>query len=273
MSFTTEPEPPRHVAVEILPGIRRLVAQNVTPMTYFGTNTYLIDHPDGTIVLDPGPAEHPEHVDDIMTATGGRISLILLSHTHHDHHGLLSALRTASGAPTCGFTQSADPNISTDLTLADGETRAGLTALHTPGHAADHLCFARDDGVLFSADHVMAWSTTVVSPPGGNMAAYFRSLERLLSRQDRILLPGHGPMLREPRSYMRALLAHRRQREAAIAEVVQRHPADTQTLMNQLYHKLEPTLRRAAERNVLSHLLKLEEEGRVVRRGEVWHAA
>jgi glyoxylase-like metal-dependent hydrolase (beta-lactamase superfamily II) len=123
----------------------------------------------------------------------------------------------------------------------------------------------------------MAWSTTVVSPPGGSMAAYFRSLERLLARQDKILLPGHGPLLREPRSYMRALLAHRRQREAAIAEVVQGNPVDTPTLMNQLYHKLDPTLRRAAERNVLSHLLKLEEEGRVVRQGavgcEVWHAA
>jgi glyoxylase-like metal-dependent hydrolase (beta-lactamase superfamily II) len=148
MAFNAEPTPLRHVAVEILPGIRRLVAENVTPMTYHGTNTYLLDHPKGTIVIDPGPESHPEHVNDILRAAG-KISLILLSHTHHDHHGLLSALRDASGAPTCGFTQSADPKITTDLHLADGETVDGLTAIHTPGHCGDHLCLSLPGGVLF----------------------------------------------------------------------------------------------------------------------------
>jgi glyoxylase-like metal-dependent hydrolase (beta-lactamase superfamily II) len=155
--------------------------------------------------------------------------------------------------------------------LTDGDTIGGLTAVHTPGHAADHLCFARSDGLLFSADHVMAWSTTVVSPPGGNMGDYFRSLERMMTRQDTIYLPGHGPILREPRAYVRALLFHRRQREAAIFEALQAAASDTKGLMSQLYHKLDPTLQRAAERNVLSHLLKLEEEGRVIRAGEQWH--
>jgi glyoxylase-like metal-dependent hydrolase (beta-lactamase superfamily II) len=273
MSFTTEPVPVRHVPTEVLPGVRRLVAQNVTPMTYHGTNTYILDRDEGAIVLDPGPESDPGHVDDIMRACDGKIALILLSHTHHDHHGLLAALRTASGAPTCGFTQSADPAITTDLHLADGESRGGLTAVHTPGHCADHLCFAMPDGVLFSADHVMAWSTTVVSPPGGKMAAYFRSLERLLARDDKCYLPGHGPVLREPRAYVRALLFHRRQREAAIADALRAGPANTSTLMGTLYHKLDPALRRAAERNVLAHLLKLEEEGRVGRDGDTWHIA
>jgi glyoxylase-like metal-dependent hydrolase (beta-lactamase superfamily II) len=271
MSFTTEPLPPRHVAEEVLPGIRRLVAPNVTPMTYHGTNTYIIDGPEGAVVIDPGPESHPGHVDDVMRACNGKIALIMLSHTHHDHHGLLAALRTASGAPTCGFTHTADPSVTTDLHLADGESLSGLTAVHTPGHCADHICLALPGGILFSADHVMAWSTTVVSPPGGHMAAYFRSLERLLARDDSCYLPGHGPILREPRAYVRALLFHRRQREAAVAEALQSGPTDTESLMDQLYHKLNPTLRRAAERNVLAHLLKLEEEGRVGRHGDLWY--
>jgi glyoxylase-like metal-dependent hydrolase (beta-lactamase superfamily II) len=272
MAFLTEPEPLRHTALDVLPGIRRVVARNPAPMTYHGTNTYLIDRPEGTIVLDPGPEGHPEHVEDIMRATDGRIALILLSHTHHDHHGSLEALRAASGAPTYGFSQSADPAITTAHKLAHGETLAGLTAIHTPGHAADHLCFAMAGGILFSADHVMAWSTTVVSPPGGDMAAYFRSLKLLLAREDRIYLPGHGPALAEPHPYVGDLLRHRQEREAAIAAALGRGPAGPRDIMQSLYSKLDPTLQRAAERNVLAHLIKLEAEGRAVRDGEIWRA-
>jgi glyoxylase-like metal-dependent hydrolase (beta-lactamase superfamily II) len=270
MAFLSESEPARHVALDVLPGIRRVVARNPAAMTYHGTNTYLIDRPEGTIVLDPGPEGHPEHVEDIMRATGGKISLILLSHSHHDHHGLLDALRLASGAPTYGFTQSANPAVSTDHHLADGDTIAGLTAIHTPGHAGDHLCLAMAGGILFSADHVMAWSTTVVSPPGGDMSAYFRSLERLLARDDRVYLPGHGPALPDPHPYVRDLLQHRQQREAAIVAALRRRPGGAGDIMRELYSKLDPTLQRAAERNVLAHLMKLEAEGQVERDGEIW---
>jgi glyoxylase-like metal-dependent hydrolase (beta-lactamase superfamily II) len=272
MAFLTEPAPARGVAEPILPGVRRLVAENPTPMTYHGTNTYLIDGPDGLTVLDPGP-DLPAHVAAILAATGGQVARIVLTHTHHDHLGALPALRSATGAPTYGWHRSADDSFSPDHPLQDGDEVAGMTAVFTPGHAADHLCFAMPGGLLFSGDHVMSWSTSTVSPPGGSMSDYFASLERLLGRDDVAYLCGHGPLLRNPHPYVRELLAHRQAREAAIAAALQAGPASTLGLMESLYSKLNPVLRRAAERNVHSHLLKLEAEGRARRDGELWVAA
>ena len=272
MPFLTEAEPPRHEALEVLPGIRRIVAGNPGVMTYHGTNTYLIDGPDGIIVLDPGP-ESDAQIRDILRATDGRIARILLSHTHRDHLGATAGLQAATGAPTIGFRRSADPSFTPDLPLNDGDIVAGMLALHTPGHAADHLCFARPDGILFSADHVMSWSSSVVSPPGGNMSDYFASLRRLLARDDRLYLPGHGPKLADPRPFVEDMLAHRIARENAIATALNRAPAATQELVDALYSQVQPTLRRAAERNVIAHLLKLETEGRAARDGDGWVAA
>jgi glyoxylase-like metal-dependent hydrolase (beta-lactamase superfamily II) len=199
MPFLTEPEPDRGAVLPVMPGISRIVAANPGPMTYYGTNTYLIETPDGTVVLDPGPESHPEHVQAILRATGGNIALIVVSHTHHDHVGAVAELQDATGAPTVGFRISGLETFDPDIKLADGDSVAGMQALHTPGHASDHLCFAlpAKDGtaVLFSADHVMSWSTSVVSPPGGNMSDYFNSLRLLLDRTDDVFLPGHGPPL------------------------------------------------------------------------------
>jgi glyoxylase-like metal-dependent hydrolase (beta-lactamase superfamily II) len=272
MPFLTEPEPPRHVALPVLPGITRIVAANPGVMTYHGTNTYLIEDSDGFIVLDPGP-DDAAHVQAIVTATEGRVRSILLSHTHRDHVGAAAALKAATGAVTYGFRRSAAPDFTPDEPLNDGDEAAGLTALHTPGHASDHLCFARPDGVLFSADHVMSWNSSIVNPPDGDMAAYFASLERLLDRQDKVFLPGHGPLLPNPRDLARELLHHRQMREAAIAAALSPRPVDTWHLVDRLYSQVHPTLRRAAERNVVAHLLKLEREGRAAREGESWRAA
>ncbi|MDE2515909.1 MAG: MBL fold metallo-hydrolase [Rhodospirillales bacterium] len=277
MGFLTEPEPPRGAALPVLPGIRRIVAANPGPMTYHGTNTYLIDAPDGTIVLDPGP-EDAAHVAAVLAASGGRVALILLSHTHHDHVGAVAALQAASGARVAGWHDSALAGFSPDLPLDDGAEIAGFTAIFTPGHAADHLCFAgrAADGqpILFSADHVMSWSSSVVSPPGGNMADYFASLRRLLARtEDEIYLPGHGPGLAAPRDLVAQLLRHREAREAAIAAKLAEGPLGTYALMDALYSQTDPRLRRAAERNVLAHLLKLSAEGRVRQNGEIWESA
>jgi len=276
MPFLTEPEPERGVILPILPGISRIVANNPGPMTYYGTNTYLIDTSEGVVVLDPGPEDHPEHIEAILRATGGTVALILVSHTHHDHVGAVPALQEATGAPTVGFTESMIDSFDADVKLADGDTIAGMQAMHTPGHASDHLCFsltARDGkAVLFSADHVMSWSTSVVSPPSGDMAAYFASLRLLLDRSDDMYLPGHGPPLPQPRELVREMLHHRMARERAIADKLQEGPADTYVLMDTLYSQVHPRLRRAAERNVLAHLLKMELEGKVVRDGEHWRA-
>jgi glyoxylase-like metal-dependent hydrolase (beta-lactamase superfamily II) len=273
MAFLTEPEPTRGAAHPVMPGVRRLVAANPGPMTYHGTNTYLIDTPDGLAVLDPGP-DRAEHVRHILDATGAeKVALIILSHSHHDHLGAVPALKQATGAPVAGFHTSADPGFTADIKLGHGDAIAGMVALHTPGHCSDHLCFATTiDGTetLFSADHVMSWSSSVVSPPDGDMAAYFSSLHLLLGRQDAVYLPGHGPPLPGPLGLVRDLLAHRQARERAIEEALDQGPASTATLMETLYSQTHPMLRRAAERNVLAHLLKLRGEGKVRQDGDLW---
>ncbi len=276
MAFLTEREPERGAVLPVLPGISRIVAANPGPMTYHGTNTYLIETDDGLVVLDPGP-DDAAHVDAILRGTGGKVDLILISHTHHDHVEAAPALQAATGAPTAGFRDSALESFTPDVPLADGDAIAGMPAIHTPGHASDHLCFAykAKDGtaVLFSADHVMSWNSSVVSPPGGDMRAYFASLKRALDRADDVFLPGHGPALPEPQKLTRALLFHRMERERSILARLKQGAATTVALRDALYSQTHPRLQRAAERNVLAHLLKLEAERKAVRDDDLWRAA
>lgn len=268
--FLSEPGPARDVPLPVLPGIRRIVADNPSVMTYHGTNTYLLEDDDNRfIVIDPGP-DDAKHVDAILRATDARVSRILLTHTHHDHLGATAALKAASGAPTVGYHVSADDTFDPDILLRDGDQIGSLTAVHTPGHARDHLCFARQDGLMFSGDHVMGWSSSIVNPPKGDMQAYFSSLRLLLARDEKTYLPGHGPLIGNPRAYVEALLFHREQRERAILQALDGEARDTYDLMDRLYSKIDPTLRRAAERNVIAHLIKLEGEGYAMKDGERW---
>lgn len=269
MAFLKEPEPQRGVALSVLPGISRIVANNPGLMTYHGTNTYLIDTDDGFVVLDPGP-DDAGHLDDVIAATKGRISAILVSHSHSDHLGATSSLKARTGARTLAFHRVADPSFEPDVLIQDRDTVAGMLAIHTPGHASDHLCFARPDGVVFSADHVMSWSSSIVSPPDGNMAAYCRSLRLMLSRDDMLYLPGHGPPLPNPRGYVEDLLNRRIAREEEIFASLLAGPATAWNLMDRLYSKTDSWLRRAAERNVVAHLEKLLTEGRVEQHGDQW---
>lgn len=271
MSFLTEAEPVRGTALPVAPGVLRIIAPNPGPFTYNGTNTYLIDGEGGYSVLDPGP-DDAGHLKAILAATGGRIRKILLSHTHADHLAGLPALQAATGAPACGFHASADPGFTADIPLRDGDTVDGWSVLHTPGHAADHICLARADGVVFTADHIMSWSTSIVSPPGGNMRQYFASLDRMLARHDRLHLPGHGPPMHEPRQYVQFLRDHRTQREKAIAAALAAGPQTPAQLVDALYVGLADRLKPAAVRSVTAHLEKLGEEGRAADRGGVWHA-
>ncbi len=260
LPLLTEPEPPRGVAFSVAPGIRRLVAPNPGPLTYHGTNTYLIEGAAGTTVLDPGP-DDPEHVAAILAAAGGTVARIFLTHGHADHIGALPALRAATGAAV----------FAVRVGLADGAAIGLWTALHTPGHAPDHVCFARADGVVFSGDHVMGWASTVVIPPDGDMAAYIASLRLLLLRQDDALfLPGHGPPIANPRGFTEALLAHRLGREAAIRAALAEAPQTAAALVARLYVPLDPRLRPAAEASVTAHLLKLQAEAVAERQDGVW---
>jgi glyoxylase-like metal-dependent hydrolase (beta-lactamase superfamily II) len=268
MSFLIEPEPPRGVAVEMLPGIRRIVARNPSLMTYHGTNTFLLNSDAGLTVIDPGP-DDAEHVADIIRAAGDTpITRIVLSHTHHDHYGALNALKQATGAPSWGYHTSGSPKFVADHKLDDGDEIAGLKAVFTPGHAQDHLSFEYHvpgtGQILFSGDHVMAWSSSIVNPPDGNMVAYYRSLELLLRRDDTMYLPAHGPAEPNPHMLVKSLLAHRQMREATILTELQRGPSTVRDIAENLYAKTHQYLKIAAERNVLAHLQKLQAEALVV---------
>jgi glyoxylase-like metal-dependent hydrolase (beta-lactamase superfamily II) len=271
LAFLSESEPARGVPLAVVPGISRIVARNPSLMTYHGTNTYLIETGDGFMILDPGP-DDDGHLDDILKATDGAVSAILLSHTHSDHLGATAALKARTGAKTYAFHLSADDAFIPDILLRHGDSALGMLAIHTPGHASDHLCFAYRDGILFSADHVMSWSSSIVSPPGGDMADYVRSLRLMMARDDRLYLPGHGPPLPDPRPYVQELLDRRLKREDEIAAALAAGPLGTRDLVDRLYSKTDPWLRLAAERNVVAHLLKLKSERRVEDKGELWAA-
>ncbi|MDE1907591.1 MAG: MBL fold metallo-hydrolase [Rhodospirillales bacterium] len=267
MGFLTETVPKRHATLDVLPGITRVVANNPGVMTYHGTNTYFVEREGGLVVVDPGP-EDAEHVADILSAAANRrISLILLTHTHADHFGAVPELKAACGAPVAAYAPSPKPGFMPDIALRDGDELQGFTAIFTPGHAADHLCFAtagaQGEKILFSGDHVMSWSSSIVSPPDGDMGDYYRSLQRLLARQDDVFLPGHGPLLPQPHSLTAELLAHRQKRETSLLAQLVRQEWSVAGLAARLYGKQDLFLKAAAQRNVLAHLLKLKEEGAV----------
>lgn len=270
MGFLTEPEPRRDEVHWVTADIGRLVARNPGSMTYHGTNTYIIRESGGFIVLDPGPAADSCHVESVVRATGGRIRAILISHGHSDHCGAIAALRERQEAPIYAYHEPLGAQFTPDVPLRDGERIGSFIALHTPGHAPDHLCFAHDDGLVFTGDHVMAWSSTVVSPPFGDMRAYLESLERLIRREDKVYLPGHGPALPDPRNYVRELRRRRMNREREILETIRSQAISVPEISKRLYAKLDPVLQNAAERNIISHLLKLQAEGRVESKKELW---
>lgn len=285
--FLKEDDLPPGQMQTVHPAVRRVVCNNPGPFTYRGTNTWIIGAGGTVAVLDPGP-DDASHLAAILHATEGeRITHILVSHTHRDHSPGVAALQALTGARSYGFGphltppdqggEGGDHSFHPDVSLPDGATVESdgwqLRAIHTPGHCANHLCFALEGtGVLFSADHVMAWSTTVVSPPDGDMAAYMGSLARLAARQDQLYLPGHGPPLPKPAPFVAALAAHRRDRESAIQAALRAaRRATARDLVPAVYGEaLDPRLMPAAARSLLAHLLKLETERAVAREGEYW---
>jgi glyoxylase-like metal-dependent hydrolase (beta-lactamase superfamily II) len=261
-----------------------VLAHNPSAFTYTGTQTWIVGN-DEVAVIDPGP-DDPEHVDAIVEAVGNRpLAAILCTHTHRDHSPAAAPLAERTGAPVIGCAPLAletvgpradaafDGDYSPDRVLEDGDSLEidgrRLVAVSTPGHTSNHLCFAWGDA-LFTGDHVMGWSTTVVVPPDGDMAAYMQSLGKLRQRDDRIYYPAHGPAVTKPKQYVRSLIGHRMQRERQILGLVTDRPRPIPDIVANAYPGLDPRLVTAAGGSVNAHLLDLQRRGLVVQDGELW---
>ncbi|MBY5332184.1 MBL fold metallo-hydrolase [Rhizobium leguminosarum] len=281
-------EPAYGQAVPVVSGVERVTVNNPGPFTFFGTNSYIVGS-SSVAVIDPGP-EDEAHYQALMAALGGRaVTHIVVSHTHRDHSPLAKRLQAATGAVTVGqgphrparplrdgeinpFSESSDLSFVPDIALSDGQTLSGdgwaLSAVLTPGHTANHAAFAlagRD--ILFSGDHVMAWSTSIVAPPDGSMADYMESLDRLIKREDRLLLPGHGGPVTEPSTFLRALKAHRLRREQAVLALVQAGDTQIAEMVKVIYRDTDPKLHGAAALSVLAHIEDLLERGEIAADG------
>ena len=284
MAFTYgEPSP-------VSPGIVRIVANNPGAMTFNGTNTYLVGMTE-LAVIDPGP-DDAAHRAAILKVAGGRpVTDIIVTHAHRDHVDGAAALKAATGARVSGFGREPDfEDVSysgqsgsefidyvfvPDLEIADGDRIEGkewrLEAIHTPGHAPDHLCFALlGRNILFSGDHVMAWNTTLVAPPEGSMADYIASLEILLGRAETLFLPGHGGRLTEPARTVKAYLLHRRWREEQVLAAIRDGTTTIQSIVPAVYPAMEPRLTSAAALSVLAHVEHLIGRGLVTCDGPPW---
>jgi glyoxylase-like metal-dependent hydrolase (beta-lactamase superfamily II) len=271
---------------EIEPGVARVLAHNPSAFTYYGTQTYVVGD-DEVAVIDPGP-DDPAHLDALVDSVGGRrLAAILCTHTHRDHSPAARPLSERTGAPVIGCAPLAleavgpradasfDGDYSPDRVLEDGERievdGRSLIAVATPGHTSNHLCFAWGDA-LFTGDHVMGWSTTVVVPPDGDMADYMASLDKLRKRGDRIYFPAHGPPVTNPAQHVRHLVGHRLQREAQILRLVTERPRNIEDIVANAYPGLDPRLTTAAGGSVHAHLLDLERRGSVVQDEDLWTA-
>ena len=269
---------PYAIVEQLEPGVGRLLARNPSPFTYFGTQTYLVGD-DELVVIDPGP-DMPEHVEAILNAVDRRsLAAIACTHTHRDHSPASRALKEATGAPIIGCAPlvlesigpradaSFDKAYAPDKVLADGQSiefddGKRLLAVATPGHTSNHLCFAFGDAI-FTGDHVMGWSTTVVVPPDGDMGAYMQSLELLRQRGDRIFYPAHGPAVTKPAQLVRGMIGHRMQRERQILKLVGERPRDIPDIVANAYPALDQRLVPAAGGSVYAHLLDLQQRGLV----------
>lgn len=265
MSYLHEPRPAHGTVITVAPGIGRIVAANPGPMTYHGTNSWLLRLENETYVIDPGP-DLPAHLAALRGALAGRPAALLLTHRHADHAAAAAPLAAATGTPIAAFAGPAD------IHLGDGARIGPFTAWHTPGHAADHLCFALADGTVFTGDHVMGWSSSVIPPPDGDMAAYVASLARLRGQNFRLFLPGHGPAIPNPDAWLDQLYAHRTRREAAILACLAKASLPEAALMRLVYPALPAALAPAAALTLQAHLRKLAAEARILCQGTLWHS-
>ncbi|HEX8484277.1 MBL fold metallo-hydrolase [Sphingomonas sp.] len=278
-------EHPTGIPIQLEPLVARVLAPNPSPYTFTGTQAHVVGTRD-LAVIDPGP-DAPEHLAALLDVIGARpVRAILVTHHHRDHSPATRALAAATGAPIMGAAPTHrseggqgdaafDADYAPDRVLADGEVVSGdgwsLQAIATPGHTSSHLCFALGDTqALFSGDHVMGWSTSVVSPPDGEMGDYMRSLAVLMAREDRVYYPGHGEAVENPRRLVRGMMGHRKQREGQILRLLRDAPHDVPAMVARMYAGVDPRLAPAAERSVLAHLIDLAGRDLVREEATTW---
>lgn len=275
--------------VELSKGIVRVTVNNPSAFTFHGTNSYIVGR-NTLAIIDPGPVDEA-HYQALLAAIAGRpVSHIFVSHTHRDHSPLAERLKNELGAKTVAegphrparpyhagevnvLEASADTDFAPDIVLADGGTVEGdgwaLQGLHTPGHAANHMAFElKGTDILFSADHVMAWATSIVAPPDGSMSDYMASLEKLLARDDHVYLPGHGGAVTKPAAFVRGLRAHRKMRERAVFQRIMQGDRTIGDMVKAIYRDTDPRLHGAAALSVLAHLEDLVGRGEIVTEGD-----
>lgn len=288
LSFDTDFTAAHGEAVPVAQDVQRITAPNSGPLTFHGTNTYIVGG-SSVAVIDPGPAIETHYQAILQAVAGRKLTHIAVSHTHRDHSPLARRLAAETGAVVVAegphraarplhvgevnpLKEASDIDFRPDRSLADGEIVEGdgwqLRALHTPGHTANHCAFALENtGIVFTADHVMAWATSIVAPPDGAMADYMASLDALLDRDDRLYLPGHGGPVRKPAQFLRGLRTHRRMRERAVLERIRSGDRTIPDMVGAIYRDTDPRLHGAAALSVLAHLEDLVARGLVLTEG------
>ncbi len=279
-------EPPTGIAIALEPLVTRVLAPNPSPYTFTGTQTHIVGARD-LAVIDPGPADAAHHAALLAAIAGRPVCAIVITHHHRDHSPAAIRLKAETGAPIVGaapFHVSSDvpradaafdADYAPDRVLAEGDRVTGegwtLETIATPGHTSNHLAFALlETRALFSGDHVMGWSTSVVSPPDGDMSAYMASLEKLMKRDDRVYYPGHGEAVEKPQRLVRGLLGHRKQREGQILRLIGEGTGAVPAMVEKMYVGIDRRLVGAAEQSVLAHLVDLERRGVIASEAGIW---